>query len=252
MIVSDSLLKELANGKETLEKKLQGRFISFTGLFKRSLKDEANLHSCELERECIAVDGDLRKQCMDNLKNAWDWGIKTYSPDFTEQFIIELAKRIKPCEIKSYRENGVTVSGASTTPPYPAKLKSEMRKFMGNLDYGRKLLEEKAISPVELAILAHFHLVRVHPFEDGNGRTSRLLQNLTLNHYRFPIAIIYKGEKQDYIHHLDEAVKNYKLRSQDNGSFWQNISDAERNLYNYLTTKVLVSFDLINSGKYKI
>lgn len=261
MIISDGLLKKLSIEKEALEKKPSGILNSLKDLFKTSLKDEASLHSCKLEHECADFEGHLEngkrvKSCIYNLGKAWEWGLDNFPSGFNEDFIIELAKRVKPCEIKGYRERGVTISGASTTPPYPAKLKNEMKEFIHSMNYGTGLLKKESISPVELAIVSHFHLARIHPFEDGNGRSSRLLQNLILNNYGFPTAIIYKGEKQDYIHHLDEAVKNYKLRSQDNrnhyAGIWHHISDAERNLYNYLTAKVLVSFDLVNSGKYKI
>jgi len=36
------------------------------------------------------------------------------------------------------------------------------------------------LNSVEAAALLHFHLVRIHPFTDGNGRTVRLLMNLPL------------------------------------------------------------------------
>jgi Fic family protein len=44
--------------------------------------------------------------------------------------------------------------------------------------------------PVALAAWAHFRLVSIHPFIDGNGRTSRLLMNMTLVRFGYPIINI--------------------------------------------------------------
>ena len=41
-------------------------------------------------------------------------------------------------------------------------------------------MEEQSIHPVLIAAYLHDELVRIHPFIDGNGRTSRLLMNLYL------------------------------------------------------------------------
>ena len=50
--------------------------------------------------------------------------------------------------------------------------------------------------PVEIAAAAHFKLVNIHPFVDGNGRTARLLMNLLLLQEGFPFAIIKKEERK--------------------------------------------------------
>jgi Fic family protein len=41
-------------------------------------------------------------------------------------------------------------------------------------------VETLSLHPVRFAALAHYKLVYIHPFSDGNGRTSRLLMNLIL------------------------------------------------------------------------
>lgn len=49
------------------------------------------------------------------------------------------------------------------------------------------------------AIDAHYDLIRIHPFADGNGRTARLLMNLMLSRLDLPFIIVPPSEKIDYV-----------------------------------------------------
>lgn len=59
--------------------------------------------------------------------------------------------------------------------------------------------------PVELAAEAHYQLVTIHPFVDGNGRTARLLMNLILLQNGYPPALIRKRDRLRYIQSLEDA-----------------------------------------------
>lgn len=59
------------------------------------------------------------------------------------------------------------------------------------------------IHPVELAALAHYKFVIIHPFVDGNGRTARLLMNLILMQAGFPPVVV---KVEDRLHYY-EALK---------------------------------------------
>jgi Fic family protein len=48
-----------------------------------------------------------------------------------------------------------------------------------------------ALSPVELAALFHYRYIRIHPFEDGNGRIARLLANYILLRHNYPMIVIF-------------------------------------------------------------
>lgn len=56
-----------------------------------------------------------------------------------------------------------------------------------------------------LAFDAHFYLVSIHPFADGNGRTSRLLMNYILAYHNQPLAIIFKEDKLEYYQALEAS-----------------------------------------------
>lgn len=55
------------------------------------------------------------------------------------------------------------------------------------------------------AALAHYKLVHIHPFSDGNGRTSRLLMNTILMQAGYPPVIIHKQHRHKYYEYLQIA-----------------------------------------------
>ncbi|MCI5048448.1 MAG: Fic family protein [Aquisalinus sp.] len=78
-----------------------------------------------------------------------------------------------------------------------------------------KWLAEKTAT-AQIAIEAHFKLVAIHPFDDGNGRTARLLMNLILLRSGYPPLVISPDVRPDYIdvlerRHLTGEVRPYEL-----------------------------------------
>lgn len=67
--------------------------------------------------------------------------------------------------------------------------------------------ENSYIKANKLAFDAHFTLVSIHPFSDGNGRTSRLLMNYIQEYHKFPLTYIHEEDKQDYYKSLVESRK---------------------------------------------
>lgn len=59
-----------------------------------------------------------------------------------------------------------------------------------------------------LAFDAHFQMVSIHPFADGNGRLSRLVMNYIQQYHQMPLSVVYKEDKQDYFDALQETRKN--------------------------------------------
>ena len=75
-----------------------------------------------------------------------------------------------------YRSVPVMISGSRHIPPQPYLIEKQLEDFMLHLQE----MEAQKVHPILVAAYSHAELVRIHPFIDGNGRTSRLLMNLYL------------------------------------------------------------------------
>ena len=86
-------------------------------------------------------------------------------------------------------------------PPHPSHIELLMHKFIDWLNSP----ENRDLHPIRFAALAHYKLVYIHPFVDGNGRTSRLLMNLILMQSGYPPVIIRKQDRLKYYQFLETA-----------------------------------------------
>lgn len=98
-----------------------------------------------------------------------------------------------------YRKENVTIKGATHIPPDYLKLPELMEKLI--LTYNTW----SEYHPIIQAALLHGELVKIHPFVDGNGRTSRLLMNLDLMNSGYNPVIIKKESRLKYYEALDKA-----------------------------------------------
>lgn len=99
-----------------------------------------------------------------------------------------------------YRTENVVISGAKHMPPKHYEVSYLMQKLMG--EYER---EWTIYHPVVRATLLHGEFVKIHPFVDGNGRTSRLLLNFELMKYGYTPIIIKNENRAHYYDVLDLA-----------------------------------------------
>ena len=61
------------------------------------------------------------------------------------------------------------------------------------------------LSPIQLASLFHYRYIRIHPFEDGNGRMARLLVNYILCKHGYPMIVVKSTDKNQYLSVLNQC-----------------------------------------------
>ena len=119
------------------------------------------------------------------------------------------------------RSENVRISGATHVPPDYLTINEELEKLMINYE------SWKDLHPVIRAGLLHGEFVKIHPFIDGNGRTSRLLMNFEVMKKGFPPIIIKKENSFDYYDALDKGAT-----SKDYTNFINILIDLEIEMLN--------------------
>ncbi|MDD3210840.1 Fic family protein [Bacteroides graminisolvens] len=119
-----------------------------------------------------------------------------------------------------YRTVPVMISGSTYMPPQPYLIEKQMEDFMIRF----KQMEEEKVHPVLVAAYLHDELVRIHPFIDGNGRTSRLLMNLYLLRNGYVIITLkgsndakvgyYKVLEKSHTEHLTEDFQQLVVEAE--------------------------------------
>lgn len=100
----------------------------------------------------------------------------------------------------NYRDQQVIIAGAKHIPPEPFLVREKMEEFINWYNN-----EAVKLHPLERAALVHIIFVGIHPFIDGNGRTSRLLLNLELMKNGYPPIVIRVENRLKYYAALDKA-----------------------------------------------
>jgi len=161
-----------------------------------------------------------------DLKAAYDYGriwIKRHE-DITIDSLIMLAAKVMARTGSEYnsicgsfdaskgeiRKLNVTAGAGGKSYLAYQKVPQRLSEFCKELNARRKALDPKDIAAIyDLSFWAHYELVTIHPWADGNGRTCRLLMNLLqMEHNLLPTKIL-KEDKSEYIQALIDT------RSQD-------------------------------------
>lgn len=211
-------LKQVYNKKiNSLSKEEFEKFEEtfFTELTYNSNAIEGNSLSLEdtnliLNEGLVPKDKTLREiNEAKNHKLAIDF-INNYKGDLDELFMLKLHARIlKDISEKfagKYRETSIRIFRSDVNFPDASKVP----QLVKNLVYWYKINKNK-IHPFEIAILFSTKFVSIHPFIDGNGRTSRLIMNFLLKKRKYPWINIYMKQRTDYLKAVRQANgENYK------------------------------------------
>ena len=105
-----------------------------------------------------------------------------------------------------YRNVEVRISGAGHKPPAPNEMYRQIKNFYADLPY------KTGLNAIELAAWTHAEFVRIHPFVDGNGRTSRMIMNYQLMAQGFLPVSIAKENRLEYFDALEAYAVNGGLQ----------------------------------------
>lgn len=163
--------------------------------------------------------------------------------DITETEILDIHRiilqKIDDMNAGRYRTVPVKLKGSETILPNALKVPRLMSEFVG------WLRSNNSDHPVKIAADAHFKLVSIHPFVDGNGRTARLLINLLLMQEGYPPAIIRKEDRNLYIKSLETAQTKGDFKD-----YYECIFRAiDRSLDIYLETSVQKEYTEVPTEK---
>ena len=134
-----------------------------------------------------------------NHKKALELVFKNLQNDdgFDERFIKKLNETINRDikDTEGYRTVQVFIRGSEHIPPAPEKIPNLMTYFVYNYNHDEEDIFTK---------IARYHIEfeKIHPFEDGNGRTGRLLLNYELLKKDIPSVVISKEERVKYFEFL--------------------------------------------------
>lgn len=134
-----------------------------------------------------------------NHKSALELVFKNLQNDegFDERFIKRLNETINRNikETKGFRTVQVFIQGSEHIPPEPEKVPNLMNYYVYNYNHDEQDIFTK---------IARYHIEfeRIHPFEDGNGRTGRLLINYELLKNNLPPVVIAKEDRVKYFEFL--------------------------------------------------
>ena len=152
----------------------------------------------------ITIGGKLLKEHLEatNHYKAFEFILQLIDNNMiTEQNILDIhhlvLKNIEEEYVGKYRKVPVRIAGSSVIFPNYAKVTRLMEEFI------KKLNDQD--DPIRKAMMAHYELVTIHPFVDGNGRTARLLMNLILMQNGYPPAIIKPSNRLKYLRALEHA-----------------------------------------------
>ena len=168
----------------------------------------------------------IQEQMMNlDLKAAYEYGMKwiqQHNP-ITVEWLISLAAKVMKHTGNEYSAMAgsfsaakgelrkLNVSAGLGGPSYMSyqKVPSRLAAFCEELNRRRVSVDKTDPCAIyDLSFGAHYELVTIHPWADGNGRTSRLLMNLLQMEYDLLPVRVLKEDKADYIQALADTREN--------------------------------------------
>ena len=130
-----------------------------------------------------------------NHKYALDMAMRSLEDELTERLIKDIAACINKNinELRGYRSVQVVIRNAEHLPPAPNKVNQLMMQLVH--EYNHDELGDPFLKEARF----HLHFERIHPFEDGNGRTGRILMNRGFMQAGLAPVVIPLERRADYL-----------------------------------------------------
>lgn len=215
------------------------------GRVEQRLRIESNYHSNAIEGNSLTL-GETRslilhgltahgKSMRDHLDiEGHDEAVKAIETaveskeELNEVFIRNLHRLLlkKPYEIDAQTPDGrptrrlISIGNYKTQPNnvrtstgeiYYFTAPDQVKPAMSDLIDWYRRAESQGEHPIVIAATFHYRFVRIHPFDDGNGRMARLLMNMILISHGYTVAIVPIQERNRYIESLEQADKSDDL-----------------------------------------
>ena len=175
----------------------------------------------------VSGEGELKdfadmKASQVGLKMMTDEATTGQTP-LTQNFIRQLHKTLLREDYTVYRNlsGGMYTSFVVHAGQYKTRPNSVITRYGDRFDYAspeetpalmtdlvdwyNEAEQSGKYTPVELAALFHYRYIRIHPFEDGNGRIARLLVNYILARHGWPMIVVRSRKKDEYLEALHQT-----------------------------------------------
>lgn len=126
---------------------------------------------------------------------------QSYTPSLN-QFNNQTRKKLNGGEFKTLANHVLQLDGTIHKYVEPEQVAPQMDFLVDWINNNTS-----KIHPVLISAIAHYNMVRIHPFNDGNGRGARILMNLILMKQSYYPVIIKIEERREYIDALSMADK---------------------------------------------
>ena len=132
-----------------------------------------------------------------NLKFALTAAMDDPEPELRETLIKIIAREVNRnvSELDDYRRVQVMIQGAEHIPPSPQQVRTQMMELVYNYNLDVREGRDPYVREADF----HIRFERVHPFEDGNGRTGRVLLQRGLMLSGLAPAVITKDSRAEYL-----------------------------------------------------
>ena len=104
-------------------------------------------------------------------------------------------RKIEVGKYKTQPNHVITVTGETFYFATPEETPAKMHDL---IEWFRKEKDKANVNSIILAALFHYKFIRIHPFDDGNGRVARILMNFILMQFDYPPVIIKTEDKENY------------------------------------------------------